>query len=110
MKTIIIMMICSVLYLATMNLVNKKIESIDFSASKIMDSVSDDNILEVSISGGVKNPGRYKVNKGDTLAYLVTLAGGLLENADASTYNLNVNLKNNSSYYIGVVSEQTQEL
>ena len=109
MKTIIVMMICSILYLATMNLVNKKIESIDFTTSKIMDSVQNEDILEVSIKGGVRNPGTYKVNKGDTLGYLVTLAGGLLENADPATYNLNMSLKHNSSYYIGVIADAGDE-
>lgn len=104
MKTIIFMMICSIIYLVTLDVVNKKIENIDFGTNQQM-KVEDSNLYKVSISGGVENPGTYSVNKGDTLGYLVTLAGGLKENADSSTYNLTTILKNQGSYYIGVIDE-----
>lgn len=109
MKTIILMMICSILYLVTMDVINKKIESMDFTSTDVMSTIEDNNLYTVSISGAVSKPGTYTVNKGDNLGYLVTLAGGLLENADPSTYNLSALLKNNASYYIGEVSQQGKE-
>jgi competence protein ComEA len=108
MKTIILMMICSIIYLVTMDVVNKKVESLDFTMESKLET-NDSNLYQVSISGGVNNPGTYSVNKGDTLGYLVTLAGGLKDNADASTYNLSAILKNNGAYYIGLMNNDKTE-
>ena len=108
MKTIIVMMICSILYLVTMDIVNKKLENLEFNTSNVLVETEDDvNLYKVTIKGAIANPGTYSVNKGDTLAYLVTLAGGFSEKADASTYNLTTVLKNNASYYIGEVDNES---
>lgn len=109
MKTLIFMAIFSIIYLTAMDFVNKKMNSIDFNGTEEIASVENGTYYEVSISGGVNNPGIYKVNKGDTLGYLISLAGGLKDSADASTYNINTILENNSSYYIGEINEENKE-
>ena len=106
MKTLIVMAIFSIIYLGAMELVNKKISSIDFNGENQIEYV-ENNLYTVSIDGAVNNPGKYSVNKGDNLAYLVTLAGGLKDNADETTYDLTVILEKDSAYYIGYKSEGT---
>lgn len=106
MKTLIIMAIFSIIYLGAMELVNKKISSIDFDSENQIEYV-ENSLYTVNIDGAVNNPGQYTVNKGDNLAYLVTLAGGLKDNADESTYDLTVVLEKDSSYYIGYKTEGT---
>ena len=106
MKTIILMMICSIIYLVTMDVVNKKIESIDFKPQEVIEKQDNKNLYSVTVTGGVNNPGTYSVNKGDTLGYLVTLAGGLTGKADSTTYDLTAVLKNNTTYYIGEVGDE----
>lgn len=109
MKTLIIMAIFSIIYLGAMELVNKKISSIDFNDEAQIEYV-ENNLYSVSIDGAVNNPGKYTVNKGDNLAYLVTLAGGLKDNADESTYDLTVVLSKDSAYYIGYISENNVKI
>ena len=109
MKTLIIMMICSIVYLVAMDVVNKKINSFDFSSiNPNIESQQETNYYTVTIKGAINNPGTYTVSKGDTLSYLITLAGGVNENADSSTYNLNTILSNNTTYYIGKISENDE--
>ena len=92
-----------------MDFVNKKMNSIDFSQTQENIDEENNNYYEVSINGGVNNPGSYKVNKGESLGYLISLAGGLKDSADSSTYNINTILENNASYYIGEISDENKE-
>ena len=108
MKTFIFMAIFSIVYLLAMDFVNKKMDSIDF-VSGVVSEEDENNYYQVSIRGGVNNPGSYKVNKGDTLNDLINLSGGLKDNADSNTYNIETILVNNASYYIGVISEDEKE-
>lgn len=107
MKSLIVMMILSLVYLVTMDVINKKITSLDFSSISKTETVSEANsYYEVSISGAVANPGKYTVYKGANLGYLVTLAGGFSDNADESTYNLSAILNDGNTYYIGSISNE----
>lgn len=109
MKAIIMMAVFSIVYLVAMDFVNKKLNSFDFGEQEYVETINDDRYYTVTIEGAITNPGTYTVNKGDTLAYLVTLSGGLKENADAKTYNLSTVLENNTTYYIGAIQEGNLE-
>ena len=112
MKTIILVSIFTICYLVCMDLVNKYISNINFdsiSTSSQIDSSS--NIYSISIQGAVVNPGTYSVTKDATLGYLITLAGGLKEDADITCFNSNALLQESlKSYYIAsvVVDENNQ--
>ena len=101
MKTIILVAVFTVFYVVGMDLVNKYISSINFETiNNSKETVSESNIYSVSISGYVVNPGTYTVTKDSTLGYLITLAGGLKEDADVTSFNSNALLVNGGSYYI----------
>ena len=106
MKTLIFMAIFSIVYLTTMDFINKKMNSIDFTQVSENSEVVNDNYYNVSINGAISVPGTYKVNKGDTIKDLIVIAGGVNDNADTSTYNLDTILVNNGSYYIGVIDNK----
>jgi competence protein ComEA len=111
MKTIIAMMILSIVYLVALQVVNKRISALDFTSSSAITYESEDSsYYTVKISGAVANPGTYTVAKGSNLSYLITLAGGLNDDADSSTYNLTTTLTNNTSYYIGKVSSDDEKI
>ncbi len=110
MKTMIIMMVLSIVYLVVMDVVNKKLETIDFNDTTNSSYVEEDSsYYSVKITGAVSNPGTYTVYKGANLGYLITLAGGVNEDADSSAYNLNTILNNNTSYYIARVKLDNQD-
>ena len=109
MKVFIGMIIFSIIYMVGMELINKKLETINFESETITVS-SDANLYTVSISGAVNNPGTYTVSKGDKLSYLISLAGGLKDEADQSAYNLNVLLENGVSYYIAYESNSSEKV
>ena len=92
-----------------MDLINKKLETINFESETIAVS-SDANLYSVSITGAVNNPGTYTVSKGDKLSYLISLAGGLRDDADSSAYNLNVVLENGVTYYIAYESSSNEKV
>lgn len=108
MKTLIMMAVFSIVYLVAIDFVNKKMATLDFNETSQVEYV-EDNYYSVTINGAVNNPGTYRVNKGDDLAYLIVLAGGVKDNADSSTYKLNLILENNKTYYIGSVSLDNKE-
>lgn len=101
MKVIIMVAIFTICYVVCMDLVNKYMSNINFdNVSNSNETISSSNIYSVSISGSVVNPGTYTVTKDSTLGYLITLAGGLKDNADITTFNSNTLLTNGNSYYI----------
>ena len=110
MKAFIGMIIFSIVYMVGMDLINRKIETIDFAQSNVVSINDEVNMYIVSITGAVKNPGSYTVNKGDKLSQLIVLAGGLTDLADASAYNLNVNLENGVTYYIASSDENREKV
>ena len=64
---------------------NKKVEVNDFPNEKLKDGnnifVRQYPIREVSISGAVKNPGKYKLNEGDKISDVIERSGGYLANS-----------------------------
>lgn len=101
MKTIILVAFFTVCYVVCMDLVNKYMSSIDFERLESEKEVSvTSNVYTVNISGSVVNPGSYTVTKDSTLGYLITLAGGLNDDADITAFNSNALLKNGETYYI----------
>ena len=104
MKTIVLVAFFTICYVVCMDLVNKYMSSIDFNqietSSEVVNSSS---IYTVSISGQVVNPGTYTINKGATMGQLISLAGGINQEADVTCFNSNAILENNESYYISYV-------
>ena len=90
MKTIVLVAFFTICYVVCMDLVNKYMSSIDFEKIEEEKEVSvSSSIYTVSISGMVVNPGTYTVTKDSNMGYLITLAGGLNENADVTAFNSN---------------------
>ena len=101
MKTIVLVAFFTICYVVCMDLVNKYMSSINFDMVEAGNEVTvSSNIYSVDITGSVVNPGTYTVTKDSTLGYLITLAGGITDNADISAFNSNASLVNNGSYYI----------
>ena len=50
-----------------------------------------DDLVYVDIKGAVKKPGVYKINSDKKIIDVITIAGGLMENAN--TYNINLSKK-----------------
>ena len=100
MKTIVLVAFFTICYVVCMDLVNSYMKSIDFESKEVVNNEDRPSIYSVSISGEVVNPGIYSVNKDSTLGYLITLAGGLKDNADITCFNSNILVSKGSSYYI----------
>ena len=111
MKTLIVMIVFTIVYLVTLDVINRKLDTIDFSGvNQSVYEESDSSYYEVYINGEVKNPGKYTVTKGSDLAYLIMLAGGVTDKADASAYNRDMLLTNNSSYYISSTIQDVEKV
>lgn len=110
MKMVIYSIVVSILYLVVMNVVNKKMESLDFSNNSILETSTQTSYLTVTITGAVNNPGTYTASRGEKLSYLITLAGGLKDNADNKTYNLSTLLIDNTSYYIPSINSEVEKV
>lgn len=61
--------------------------------------------LKAYAAGAVTRPGVYPFSDGDRLDHLLRLAGGPLEDADASGLNLALRLRDEGHYYIPTVGE-----
>jgi len=110
MKFFIGMIIFSLVYLVGMDVINRKLETIDFGADNKIIIDSDMGIYSVSIAGAIKNPGTYTMERGDKLSELIAKAGGLSEYADPNAYNLNANVENGATYYIGYKSDTSDKV
>ena len=101
MKTIVLVAIFTIAYVVCMDVVNKYINTIDFEKVDSSHEVSvESSIYSVSINGSVVNPGTYTVTKDSNLGYLISLAGGLKDEADITSFNSGALLVNGGSYYI----------
>jgi competence protein ComEA len=56
--------------------------------------------IYVDVKGYIKNPGVYKLDKDARLFQVITLAGGLQDEADSLAINLSMSLKDEMSIYI----------
>ncbi len=111
MKVIIMVAIFTICYVVCMDLVNKYMSNINFDKIESNnETISSSNIYSVSVSGSVVNPGTYTVTKDSTLGYLITLAGGLKDNADITAFNSNTILTNGNSYYIPYKSVDSSKI
>lgn len=105
MKTIILVAIFTICYVVCMDLVNKYVGSINFESISSSSEESSSNVYSISISGEVANPGIYTVTMNSSLGYLISLAGGLKENADISCFNSSAILDEKlGAYYIPSIS------
>lgn len=103
MKTIILVAIFTIGYVICMDLVNKYMSNIEFEKTSVNEISAESNIYSVSISGSVVNPGTYTVTKDSNLGYLISLAGGLKEDADITSFNSSATLVDGGSYYISYI-------
>ena len=110
MKLIIYTLVLAVVYFVVMDVVNKQIDSLDLNSTPIIAQTNNKSYLTVTIKGAVNNPGTYTTAKGESLSYLVTLAGGLKDNADNKAYNLNVLLTDYATYYIATTSPDAEKI
>jgi competence protein ComEA len=75
------------------------IPTISQGGSTTIVTPTDEN-LQVTISGAVQSPGKYQIKRGESLEKLLSLAGGLSLEADASCYQLSYRIQDNTSIYI----------
>lgn len=101
MKTIIIVAVLTIVYVLCMDFASDYVNTLkNNSVSNTNETVVEESVFSVSISGNVVNPGTYTVIKNSNLGYLISLAGGLSDNADLTSFNSNAILVKNGSYYI----------
>ena len=110
MKMVVYSLIITIVYLVVMDVVNKQMNTLEFNNQPIVNQSQSNSYLTVTVEGAVNNPGTYTAIKGESLAYLVTLAGGLKENADSSAFNLSVSLKDNTTYYIPAIDKEIEKV
>ncbi len=60
----------------------------DFETKEIQSESINDNLIYVYITGAIKNPGVYTVEKESRIYQVIELAGGFLEGADERNINL----------------------
>ncbi|MDY3005473.1 helix-hairpin-helix domain-containing protein [Anaerococcus sp. AGMB00486] len=70
---------------------------------------NDDSSIKVHISGEIKNPGVYTVNKNDRLDNLVKNAGGLSDDADINRINLALRLEDQMRIIIPNINDKKSD-
>lgn len=63
------------------------------------------SILTAEIKGAVKEPGIYEIKKDTSIADLIEMAGGVIENADLSSLNLNSQVLHQSLLVIPLIKD-----
>jgi competence protein ComEA len=66
----------------------------------IQSSNVDASLATIALAGEVLKPGTYLFNEGDTLGHVLTLAGGVTNNADLEAYNESLPLQRGMGIYI----------
>lgn len=69
--------------------------------------VSDENTVKVTLSGEVSHAGSYYIDPEGTLGDLLSLAGGVTEDADEKCYNTSLVINTRTSFYIAPVLTET---
>lgn len=107
-KTIIAIIVVTIVVLVALAGVDRLTGDIVEGSSNVTSANSSSLTgLSVTISGEINRPGTYLVEKGDTLADLVTYSGGLTGNDDDRCYNLNFVLENKQSFYIAPLRDNS---
>lgn len=70
------------------------------SDSATNSSDSDEEMVIVTLSGNIAYPGEYEIEMNSTLDDAILLAGGELEDTDYDTYDPNLTIDGNKSFYI----------
>lgn len=63
------------------------------------------SILTAEIKGAVNEPGIYEIKKDTSIADLIEMAGGVIENADLSSLNLNSQVLHQSVLVIPLIKD-----
>lgn len=69
---------------------------------------SGDGDVQVEISGEVLHPSTYSIDPDRTLADLISLAGGVTQDADPDSYTPTLTIGSHTSFYIPRVSEDEE--
>ncbi len=95
-KQVVLVIAISVLIIALLGYRNTfaQVESNALSDQAVPNEVGVqvEDWVHIDISGAVKMPGLYKLNKGARIADALSMSGGLLESSDASFVNKNLNI------------------
>ena len=67
-----------------------------------------DELISVTISGQVTNPGTYTINAGDYLNDVIEKAGGVTSDADFDCFNFYLVIEENISIYIPKESQEAK--
>lgn len=110
MKTIVLVVLFTICYVVCMDVVNKYMSNIDFEKEVVKEESVESNIYTVTITGSVINPGTYTVTKDSNLGYLISLAGGLKDDADITSFNSSAYLVDGGSYYISYVRDNETKI
>lgn len=101
-KIIALVLIGAVVMIVTLGNIEKA-DSSTTTTQTTDSSSSSTTSFTLSISGEVNKPGTYYIGEGSTLSDLITSAGGATSNADEKAFNLDYILKNNQSFYIAPI-------
>lgn len=71
---------------------------------------SDESKIGVYITGAVKNPGVYYLDKNSRVYQLLDICGGILENADISKLNLALKLNDSDKIDVPTKKEESLEI
>lgn len=124
MKTILLVLLCTVGFIVTMCFIeNRRTENINKINLEYQQALAELNkqeeeekkylepveeikeeeapkVIDVNIDGAVKNPGCYEVRVNAYLDEVISLAGGVTEEADISSYNLYFQIPSDMKIYI----------
>lgn len=64
--------------------------------------------IKITLTGNIKDPGTYTIEKGSFLESALELAGGVLDDTDYDAFNLYLVLENDIQIYIPKVSDETK--
>lgn len=99
-KTILIVLFVTIVGLVVFSATEAVSEGITTSTSYVATSYSSTDMLTITLSGQVENPGTYYIDVGTTLSDAISKAGGTTSNADSRAYNGDYELSDGLSFYI----------
>lgn len=106
-KTIVIVLIATVVVLVGFAIVDKTTGHITASQAYNSSSVAKSGGLEVKIEGEISHAGTYLVEEGASLSTLISNAGGVSSNADPKAYDTSLELEDGWSFYIPPLYDNT---
>ncbi len=105
-KTIVVGLICTIVTILAFTFIDNSSSAIALTNENVTTEIegSEDDV-SVEISGEINHPGTYSIASTETLGSLITMAGGVTEDADPKSYNESVYIGTYTSFYIAPVSQ-----